>query len=41
MIEIGSKSASVETLWRIAEALDMRMSDLMRMIEEEHERQYR
>lgn len=35
MIENGSKSANVETLWRIAAALDMRMSELMRMVEEE------
>ena len=34
MIENGSKSANVETLWRIAQALDMRLSELMRMVEE-------
>ena len=31
MIENGN----VETLWRIAAALDMRMSELMRMVEDE------
>lgn len=35
MIENGSKNANVDTLWRIADALDMRMSDLMRLVEEE------
>ena len=35
MIENGSKNANVETLWRIAAALDMRMSELMRMVEDE------
>ena len=35
MIETGSKNANVETLWRIAAALDMRMSELMRMVEDE------
>ncbi len=34
MIENGSKSANVETLWRIAQALDMRLSELMRLVEE-------
>ena len=33
MIESGAKNPSVETLWRIAEALDMRMSDLFRLYE--------
>ena len=36
MIETGCKSASVETLWRIANALDMRLSELMALVEEEH-----
>lgn len=36
MIENGSKNASVETLWRIASALDIRLSELIRMVEEEH-----
>ncbi len=35
MIENGSKKANVETLWRIAEALDMRLSELIHMVEEE------
>ena len=35
MIENGSKNANVETLWCIAAALDMRMSELMRMVEDE------
>lgn len=35
MIENGSKSANVETLWKIASALDMRLSDLIVMIEEQ------
>ncbi len=34
-IELGQHSASVETLWQIAEALDMRISDLFRLVEEE------
>ncbi len=34
MIETGEKSANVETLWRIAAALDMKLSDLVRMVEE-------
>lgn len=38
MIETGSKNANVDTLWRIAEALDMKLSDLIRLIEGEHER---
>ena len=33
-IERGSVDPTVETLWRIAEALDMRLSDLMRMVED-------
>lgn len=38
MIETGSKSANVDTLWRIAAALDLRLSELMRIVEEEHAR---
>ena len=34
MIETGEKSANVDTLWRLAGALDMKLSDLMRMVEE-------
>lgn len=33
MIENGEKSASVETLWKIACGLDLRLSDLLRMVE--------
>ena len=35
MIENGSKNANVETLWRIAAALDMHMSELMLLVEDE------
>ncbi len=35
MIEAGSKNASVDTLWRIADALGLRLSELIRMVEEE------
>ena len=38
MIENWSKNANVDTIWRIAEALDMKLSDLIRLIEDEHER---
>ena len=34
MIENGSKNANTEALWRIASALDMRMSELMRLVED-------
>ena len=37
MIETGTKNANVDTLWRIAAALDMRLSELIRAIEDEHE----
>ena len=33
MIERGTKSANVDTLWRIAEALDMPLSELFHIIE--------
>ena len=33
-IETGHINANVETLWRISEALGIRMSDLMRMVEQ-------
>lgn len=33
-IESGRTNANVETLWRIAEALGMRCSDLMRAVEQ-------
>ena len=35
MIEAGTKNASVDTLWRIADALKIRPSDLIRKIEDE------
>ena len=38
MIENGRKKANVETLWPIAAALDMRMSELMRIVEDEMDR---
>ena len=34
MIENGSKTANVETLWKIASALDMRLSELIFIVEE-------
>lgn len=39
MIETGKKSANVETLWRIADALGLRMSQLMALVEEAVEQQ--
>lgn len=33
MIENGSKNANVDTLWRIAAALDMPLSELLREVE--------
>ena len=38
MIENGSKNANVETLWRIAGGLGIRLSDLLRRVEDEIER---
>ncbi len=38
MIETGSKNASVDTLWRITEALGLRLSEFFRMVEGEIER---
>ena len=35
MIENGSKLANLETLYRIAQALDMRLSDLIRLAEDD------
>ena len=35
MIEKGEKNANVETLWRIANALDMPLSALIRIVESE------
>ena len=37
MIETGTKNANVDTLWRIAAALDMHLSELIRAVEDEHE----
>ena len=37
-IENGEKNANVDTLWRIAEALGIRMSELMRRVEEENKK---
>lgn len=34
-IETGHTNANVETLWRISEALGMKMSDFIRMVEQE------
>lgn len=34
-IENGTLVASVDTLWKIAFALDMRLSDLFRLVEDE------
>ncbi len=38
MIESGSKQANFETIWRIALALDMHPSELVRKIEQEIEK---
>ena len=35
MIESGVKNANVDTLWRIADALGMRLSELIILIEKE------
>lgn len=37
MIELGSVRANVDTLWRISEALGIRLSALIRMVEERTE----
>ena len=34
MIESGAKRPDIETLWRIANALEIRLSDLIRMTED-------
>ena len=36
MIETGAKNPNVDTLWRIAAALEMRLSGLFALVEEEH-----
>ena len=33
-IETGHTNANVETLWKISEALNMKMSELIRMVEQ-------
>lgn len=33
-IETGHTNANVETLWKISEALDMKMSELFRLVEQ-------
>ena len=38
-IETGHTNANVETLWKISEALGMKMSDLIRMVEQVLERE--
>lgn len=38
-IETGHRNANVETLWKISEALGMKMSDLIRMVEQTIERE--
>ena len=38
-IETGHTNANVETLWRISEALGMKMSNLIRLVEETIERE--
>lgn len=35
MIENGDKNANMNTLWRIAQALGLRLSELIRLAEEE------
>lgn len=37
-IEIGHTNANVETLWKLFEALGMKMSDLIQMVEKTLER---
>ena len=37
MIERGTINAKVDTLWRIAEALGLRLSELMAIVEERSE----
>ena len=38
-IETGHTNANVETLWKISEALSMKMSDLIRIVEQTIERE--
>lgn len=37
MIEGGRQNANVDTLWRISEALGLRLSELIQQIEAQHE----
>ena len=37
MIENGEKKANMETMWRIADALDIPLSQIIKLIEEIHE----
>lgn len=39
MIETGTKNANVDTLWRIAEALGMRLSEFFQLVEAEIEKE--
>lgn len=41
MIETGTKNPKVDTLWRIADALGIPLSELFRMVEEESIQQKR
>ena len=38
MIETGDKAANVETLWKVAQALEIALSELIRCAEEEMKR---
>lgn len=38
-IETGHTNANVETLWKISEALDMKMSELIRLVEQAIEKE--
>ena len=38
-IETGRKNPNVDTLWRIASAMGMRLSELFELVEEETQRQ--
>ena len=40
-IETGRNNPNVETLWRISEALGMKLSDLIQMVEQAIERRER
>lgn len=41
MIESGMRNPKVDTLWRICEVLDLRLSDLLRQVEEKTEEKAR